>query len=82
MNAEVKSEMDRVFGSILKQYRNRLSYTQADMAEKLGISEKYVLVRYNILFKQAVLNFWSRSFSEMLHCSKIKLKFKHLEHRN
>ena len=42
MNAQVKSEMDRVFGSILKQYRNRLSYTQADMAEKLGISEKYV----------------------------------------
>lgn len=42
MNAEVKSEMDRVFGSILKQYRNRLDYTQAEMAEKLGISEKYV----------------------------------------
>ena len=42
MNAEVKSEMDRVFGSILKQYRNRLYYTQAEMAEKVGISEKYV----------------------------------------
>ena len=42
MNAEVKSEMDRVFGSILKQYRNKMDYTQADMAEKLGISEKYV----------------------------------------
>ena len=42
MNAEVKSEMDKVFGSILKQYRNKLDYTQADMSEKLGISEKYV----------------------------------------
>lgn len=42
MNAEVKSEMDRVFGQLLKQYRNRLNYTQAEMAEKLGISEKYV----------------------------------------
>ena len=42
MNAEVKSEMDRAFGSILKQYRNKMDYTQADMAEKLGISEKYV----------------------------------------
>ena len=42
MNAEVKSEMDKVFGSILKQHRKELGYTQADMAEKLGISEKYV----------------------------------------
>ena len=42
MNAEVKSEMDRVFGSILKQYRRRAGLTQAEMAEKLGISEKYV----------------------------------------
>lgn len=42
MNAEVKSEMDKVFGLILKQHRKDLNYTQADMAEKLGISEKYV----------------------------------------
>ncbi len=42
MNAEVKTEMDRVFGSILKQYRRNLDYTQAEMSEKLGISEKYV----------------------------------------
>ena len=42
MNAEVKSEMDKVFGSILKDYRNRLKLTQAEMSEKLDISEKYV----------------------------------------
>ena len=42
MNAEVKSEMDRVFGLILKEHRRKLNYTQAEMAEKLGISEKYV----------------------------------------
>ena len=42
MNAEVKSEMDKVFGSILKNYRTRQKLTQAEMAEKLGISEKYV----------------------------------------
>ena len=42
MNAEVKSEMDRVFGSILKDYRNREKLTQAEMAEKLDISDKYV----------------------------------------
>lgn len=42
MNADVKSEMDKVFGAILKQYRNKLNYTQAEMSEKLGISEKYV----------------------------------------
>ena len=42
MNAEVKSEMDRIFGSILKEYRNNLNLTQAELAEKLEISEKYV----------------------------------------
>jgi len=42
MNAEVKSEMDKVFGSILKNYRTRLKLTQAEMSEKLDISEKYV----------------------------------------
>lgn len=42
MNAEVKSEMDSVFGSILKQYRKRFGYTQSELSEKLGISEKYV----------------------------------------
>ena len=42
MNAEVKSEMDKVFGSIFKDYRNRQKLTQAEMSEKLDISEKYV----------------------------------------
>lgn len=42
MNAEVKTEMDSVFGTILKQYRKRFGYTQSELSEKLGISEKYV----------------------------------------
>lgn len=42
MNAEVKSEMDKVFGLILKKYRMDLNLTQAELSEKLGISEKYV----------------------------------------
>ena len=42
MNAEVKLEMDKVFGLILKDYRKKAKLTQADMAEKLDISEKYV----------------------------------------
>ena len=42
MNAEVKSEMDKVFGSILKDYRNKHHITQAEIAEKLDISVKYV----------------------------------------
>lgn len=42
MNAEVKSEMDKVFGMILKKHRLELNLTQAEISEKLGISEKYV----------------------------------------
>ena len=42
MNAEVKSEMDKVFGMILKKYRRDLGFTQSEMSEKLGISDKYV----------------------------------------
>lgn len=42
MSVEVKTEMDRVIGSILRGYRNHFKYTQAQMSEKLGISEKYV----------------------------------------
>lgn len=42
MDTKIKSEMDKVFGSILKGYRLKNSLTQAEIAEKLGISEKYV----------------------------------------
>ncbi len=42
MNIEVKSEMDKIFGSLLKQYRKNMGLTQAELSEKLGISEKYV----------------------------------------
>lgn len=42
MNADVKTEMDRIFGSILKDYRVKYKITQAELAEKLGISVKYV----------------------------------------
>ena len=34
--------MDKVFGMILKKHRIELNLTQAEMSEKLGISEKYV----------------------------------------
>lgn len=34
--------MDKVFGMILKKYRMDLNLTQAELSEKLGISEKYV----------------------------------------
>ena len=42
MNTEVKSEMDKIFGSLLKQYRKKMGLTQAELSEKLGISDKYV----------------------------------------
>ena len=42
MNAEVKTEMDRVFGQLLKQYRKSIGLAQSEMSEKLGISEKYI----------------------------------------
>ena len=33
MNAEVKSEMDKVFGLILKKHRRKLGYTQSELSE-------------------------------------------------
>lgn len=42
MNSEMKTEMDKVFGNLLKDYRMKFGYKQSELAEKLGISEKYV----------------------------------------
>ena len=39
---DIKNEMDKVFGLLFKKYRTSLNCTQAEVAEKLGISEKYV----------------------------------------
>ena len=42
MKTSMKNEMDSTFGKLLKHYREDLRFTQAEISEKLGISEKYV----------------------------------------
>ena len=42
MNSISKSDIDKAFGKILKDFRVKNSYTQEVMAEKLGISLKYI----------------------------------------
>lgn len=42
MNSISKSDIDKTFGKILKDFRVKNSYTQEIMAEKLGISLKYI----------------------------------------
>ena len=37
-----KSDIDRVFGKIFKEYRLKNRITQEDLSEKLGISPKYI----------------------------------------
>ena len=42
MNSISKSDIDKAFGKILKDFRVKKGYTQEVMAEKLGISLKYI----------------------------------------
>ena len=42
MDSISKSEIDKTFGKILKDFRLKNNYTQEVMAEKLGISLKYI----------------------------------------
>ena len=42
MNSISKSDIDKTFGKILKDFRLKNGFTQDIMAEKLGISLKYI----------------------------------------
>ena len=42
MDSISKTNIDKIFGKILKTYRLKNGYTQEVMAEKLGISLKYI----------------------------------------
>lgn len=42
MQSVSKSDIDKTFGKILKKFRKKASLTQEELAEKLGISLKYI----------------------------------------
>ena len=42
MSSITKSEIDLTFGRILKDFRRKKRFTQEELAEKLGISLKYI----------------------------------------
>jgi len=42
MNSVSKSDIDKVFGKILRNYRIQNNLTQEQLSEKLGISLKYI----------------------------------------
>ena len=42
MNSISKSDIDKIFGKILRDFRIKHGYTQEVMAERLGISIKYI----------------------------------------
>ena len=42
MNSITKSDIDKVFGKILKEFRIKNHLTQEQLSEKLGISLKYI----------------------------------------
>lgn len=42
MNSVSKSDVDKVFGKILRNYRIQNDLTQEQLSEKLGISLKYI----------------------------------------
>ena len=37
-----KSDVDKIFGKILRDYRVKAGFTQEELAEKIGISLKYI----------------------------------------
>jgi len=37
-----KSDIDKIFGKILRDYRVKAGFTQEELAEKIGISLKYI----------------------------------------
>lgn len=42
MDSVSKSNIDKIFGKILRDYRIKSNFTQEQLAEKLGISVKYI----------------------------------------
>lgn len=42
MDSISKSDIDKHFGKVLRTYRKKAKITQEDLAEKLGISLKYI----------------------------------------
>lgn len=42
MDSVSKSNIDKIFGKILRNYRIKSNFTQEQLAEKLGISVKYI----------------------------------------
>lgn len=42
MNSINKSDIDKVFGKVLKNYREKSGLTQEQLSEELGISPKYI----------------------------------------
>lgn len=42
MNKISKSNIDKIFGKILRDYRVKAGFTQEELAEKIGISLKYI----------------------------------------
>lgn len=42
MNSVSKSDIDKIFGKILRDYRVKAGFTQEQLAEKVGISLKYI----------------------------------------
>lgn len=42
MNSISKSDIDKIFGKILREFRIKADLTQEELSEKLGISLKYI----------------------------------------
>lgn len=42
MDSVSKSEIDKIFGKILREFRIKNGFTQEELSEKLGISLKYI----------------------------------------
>lgn len=60
MNSVLKSDIDKNFGKILKDFRIKKGFTQEQLSEKLGISLKYISRienGYNGIKTQTLINY-------------------------
>lgn len=55
MDSISKSDIDKIFGKILRKFRKKSGLTQEQLAEQLGISLKYIYLELKMVIMELKL---------------------------